>query len=275
MAICLVLLAFVSLVGNTSAESTEGGPKDDASSQLKVAYPTPDYVVKCDTTKGPFRIHVVEDWAPLGASRFREMVESGFYNDGVAFFRVVTNFLVQYGISSNVSTTEKWGKVPPLRDDVVAETPKFKRGYVSFAGGGPNSRTTQTFITFSDSTHLGHAPWETPFGYVTLLDMKNVIDKLFSGYGDMVDFGGTAPDQGRLRREGGEYIKTEFPDIDLIEKCVIARKFRAKDLIVKAEEKLGRFWSVVLVFSGAMALLALISIAARLAMKSGGQNKRD
>jgi len=71
----------------------------------------------------------------------------------------------------------------------------------------------------------------------------------------MVDFGGTAPDQGRLRREGGEYIKTEFPDIDLIEKCVIARKFRAKDLIVKAEEKLGRFWSVVLVFSGAMGYL--------------------
>ncbi len=37
---------------------------------------------------------------------------------------------------------------------------QFKRGYVSFAGGGPNTRTTQLFIAYVDSErNWGKSPW--------------------------------------------------------------------------------------------------------------------
>jgi len=190
-------------------------------------------------------------------------------------FRVVEGFLVQFGITNNVTLNREWRNKGPIKDDPALKDPKlpFKRGYVSFAGGGPHSRTTQTFIAFKDSDFLGQAPWETPFGYVNAKDMKKVVDRFYSGYGDMQDFGGRAPEQGRIANEGGRYLESEFPDIDYIEDCVMGRSFKAKKLIHKAEEKLGRFWSVVVVFAAALALLAVISFAARLAMSTS--NKRD
>jgi len=134
---------------------------------------------------------------------------------------------------------------------------------VSFAGGGKDTRTTQTFITFADSDHLGKAPWETPIGYVSLIDMKNVVDKFYSGYGDMQDFGGSAPDQGRIRMEGGKYVKDNFPKLDFINRCELATSFKAGVLLEQAEQTFGRFWSVCLVLFFALVLVAIVSIAAR------------
>jgi cyclophilin family peptidyl-prolyl cis-trans isomerase len=53
------------------------------------------------TTKGSFSIHVNDEWAPLGAARFLELVDVGFYTD-VYFFRVALNFLTQFGAVEKV-----------------------------------------------------------------------------------------------------------------------------------------------------------------------------
>ena len=58
--------------------------------------------------------------------------------------------------------------------------------YVSFAGGGPNTRSTQIFIAFEDLDFLGKEPWETPFGVV--IKGGEVIDRLYKEYGDMPPF---------------------------------------------------------------------------------------
>eukprot|EP00472_Partenskyella_glossopodia_P006096 CAMPEP_0197518148 /NCGR_PEP_ID=MMETSP1318-20131121/3276_1 /TAXON_ID=552666 /ORGANISM="Partenskyella glossopodia, Strain RCC365" /LENGTH=102 /DNA_ID=CAMNT_0043068257 /DNA_START=520 /DNA_END=828 /DNA_ORIENTATION=- len=94
--------------------------------------------------------------------------------------------------------------------------------------------------------------------------MKNVIDKLFSGYGDMEAFGGNAPDQGTLQRRGKEYLTKDFPEIDYITSCTMSRSFRAKEVIAAAEAKLGRFYSVLIVLALSIAILAVLAVFARL-----------
>ena len=43
-------------------------------------------------------LEIKPEWAPLGAARFLELVESGYFS-GVPFFRVVKDFLTQFGIT--------------------------------------------------------------------------------------------------------------------------------------------------------------------------------
>lgn len=117
-------------------------------------------LVLCKTTKGQIKIEVYPEWAPLGSRRFLDLVKDNFFTD-IALFRCVERFLVQFGISENPSK-KHWHR------DTIMDDPNLnlgiKKHYVSFAGGGPNTRSTQLFIAFEDLDFLGHEPWETPFG---------------------------------------------------------------------------------------------------------------
>jgi peptidyl-prolyl cis-trans isomerase A (cyclophilin A) len=116
--------------------------------------------VHCTTTKGPLVIEVYRDWSPLGADRFLELVQDGFYTD-IAFYRCVRGFLTQFGISEDKSK-KHWHR-NQIQDDPNLHL-GIKKNYVSYAGGGPNTRSTQLFIAFEDLDFLGKEPWETPFG---------------------------------------------------------------------------------------------------------------
>ena len=56
--------------------------------------------VRLDTTRGPLVIEVIRAWAPLGADRFYNLVKNGFYDDA-RFFRAISGFMVQFGISGD------------------------------------------------------------------------------------------------------------------------------------------------------------------------------
>jgi peptidyl-prolyl cis-trans isomerase A (cyclophilin A) len=117
-------------------------------------------LVECETTKGSITIEVIPSWAPLGAARFLELIDDNFFTD-IALFRCVPRFLAQFGISDNPER-KHW------HNDVIRDDPSLNlgihKGYVSFAGSGPNSRSTHIFIAYEDLDFLGKAPWETPFG---------------------------------------------------------------------------------------------------------------
>jgi cyclophilin family peptidyl-prolyl cis-trans isomerase len=120
------------------------------------------------------------------------------------------------GISDNERLKHWHSK--PIRDD-----PNLRRGvhrhYLSFAGGGPNSRTTQLFIAFEDLDFLGNEPWETPFGIVHSFSAENnTLDQLFKGYGDIPPFG-SGPDQQRVFQYGNAYLRQDFPQLDYILSC--------------------------------------------------------
>ncbi|HLF93403.1 MAG TPA: peptidylprolyl isomerase [Planctomycetota bacterium] len=161
-----------------------------------------EYRVRLETTKGDVTLRVVRAWAPLGADRFRELVSSGFY-DGARFFRVVPNFVVQFGIAGDPAVTKKWDKTE-IKDDPVVQS--NTRGRLTFATSGPDTRTTQLFISHKDNGRLDKMGF-SPFGEV--VEGMSVVESIYSGDGEK-------PDQERIEKEGNAYLQRDFPKLDFI-----------------------------------------------------------
>ncbi|HUR32963.1 MAG TPA: peptidylprolyl isomerase [Vicinamibacterales bacterium] len=172
------------------------------------------YKAKLDTSKGVIVITVHRDWAPNGADRFFNLVKNGFYDD-VRFFRVIPNFMAQFGIHGNPSVMAAW-RPATLKDDPTKQS--NLRGFVTFATAGPNTRTTQLFINFKDNSSLDKQGF-APFGEVTT--GMDVVDKIYDGYGEGAPRG-KGPEQGRIQNEGNAYLTKDFPRMDYIKTATIA-----------------------------------------------------
>jgi len=168
------------------------------------------YKVKFTTTKGDVLIQVNRGWAPLGADRFFNLVRGGFYTDA-AFFRVLPRFVAQFGIPARPDVGAVWQNAKII-DDRVSQS--NKRGTLTFATAGPNTRTTQIFINYSDNAALDGQGF-APFGQV--IEGMELVDKFFSGYGE-------SPDQGQITRRGKAYLDGNFPNLDRILKAEIVRE---------------------------------------------------
>jgi len=173
------------------------------------------YKVKFDTSKGVFVIEVTRDWAPNGADRFYNLVKNGFY-DNVRFFRVISGFMVQFGISGDPKISGPWREAR-IADDPVKQS--NKRGMITYAMAGPNTRTSQVFINFADNTNLDSSGF-APFGQV--IQGMDVVDKLNAEYGEGAPRG-RGPDQGRLQMEGNAYLAKEYPRMDFVRKATIEK----------------------------------------------------
>jgi peptidyl-prolyl cis-trans isomerase A (cyclophilin A) len=171
------------------------------------------YKVKFVTTKGEAVIEVHRDWAPLGADRFYNLVKAGFY-DKVKFFRAIPGFMVQFGINGGPAVSRVW-KSQPINDDPV--TKSNGRGFITFATAGPNTRTTQVFISLVDNQRLDSRGF-SPFGQV--VSGMEVIDSLYTGYGEGAP-GGAGPMQARIEAEGNAYLERDFPRLDGIQTATI------------------------------------------------------
>merc|ERR1712038_158363 len=88
-------------------------------------------------------------------------VQNNYY-DGSPFFRMVKDFVVQFGLSNDAIEREKWAK-RKLKDDPVKESNTY--GSITFATMGANSRTTQLFINLHNNVFLDKSGF-APFGYV-------------------------------------------------------------------------------------------------------------
>uniref|UniRef100_A0A6B2LG42 PPIase cyclophilin-type domain-containing protein n=1 Tax=Arcella intermedia TaxID=1963864 RepID=A0A6B2LG42_9EUKA len=171
----------------------------------------------CKTTASPkeIRIEVYPDWAPIGSDRFLELVRDNYFTKS-PFFRVVKGFLVQFGIPADPSKWKEWHDKGPINDDPPKGV-SFKRGYLSFAGYGEDSRTTELFVAYSDENGFGNTRWEVPFGVVQDMD---VFDQINDEYGDVPPYG-QGPDQQQLYLRGNAYLTENFPKMDYISYCSI------------------------------------------------------
>jgi peptidyl-prolyl cis-trans isomerase A (cyclophilin A) len=173
------------------------------------------YQAKFDTSKGAFVIEVHRDWAPNGADRFYNLVKNGFYND-VRFFRVLDDFMAQFGINGNPNLSAVWRNAN-IKDDSVKQS--NTRGTVTFATAGPNTRTTQVFINFGDNAGLDGQGF-SPFGKV--VSGMDVVDSLYGGYGEGAP-NGAGPDQGRVQSQGNAYLEKSFPKLDYVKTATIVQ----------------------------------------------------
>lgn len=187
-----------------SSEEAKAPPAPAA--PVSPSAPDSTFKVKFETSKGPFIVEVHRDWAPLGAARFEELVKDKFY-DGARFFRVVPNFVIQFGIAADPRMTKKWDK--PIKDDEVRQT--NRTGSLAFATSGPETRTSQVFINLRSNQSLdsqGFAP------FAQIIEGMEVIEKINDEYGQQ-------PDQSQIERRGNSYLNSSFPRLDYIRTAVI------------------------------------------------------
>jgi peptidyl-prolyl cis-trans isomerase A (cyclophilin A) len=202
------------LIAATAALAQTPAPKPPVKTAPKAAAPNllnpstlkaraPEmFRVRFNTTKGDVILEITRAWAPLGADRFYNLVRAGFFTN-CTFFRVVPGFVVQFGISPRPDVAAVWQNAN-MPDDPVKQS--NKRGTITFATAGPNTRTTQLFINLADNAPLDRMGF-SPFGEV--VQGMDVVDKIYSGYGEQ-------PNQGRIQSEGKAYTDKSFPMLDRI-----------------------------------------------------------
>jgi len=181
------------------------------------------------TTQGEFTIEVDRSWAPNGADRFYSLVKNGYY-DGTRFFRVVEDFVVQWGIHGNPEVNKAWydpdnAEAVNLKDDKRQKS--NAAGTVVFANAGPNTRSTQLFINLGDNDFLDNQARVgsifAPFGRVDAEGMK-VVRKLYDGYGEP-----PRQLQGLLAEKGNAVLDEYFPKMDAIESATIVQDEAKED----------------------------------------------
>ncbi len=210
----LTITAAAALAVASQVPAAAQAPKTAAKASLKdpssmTARAPATYKAKFDTSAGAFVVEVHRDWAPRAADRFYNLVQNGFY-DNVRFFRVVPNFMVQFGINGDPAIARVWQNAN-IQDDPVKES--NKRGYITFATRGPNTRTTQVFINFKDNAGLDRQGF-APFGEV--VEGMDVVDKINAQYREQ-------PNQGKIQAEGNTYLNSAFPKMDYVKKATIEK----------------------------------------------------
>src|SRR6476659_4111914 len=131
-----------------------------------------------DTARGPVRIELAPDKAPLTVANFVNLAKRGFY-DGLNFHRVINDFMVQGGCPEG---SGRGG--PGYRfEDETNNGLHHERGVLSMANAGPGTNGSQFFIT-----HVA-TPWldgrHTVFGEVLASDDQKVVDAVRGG--DKID----------------------------------------------------------------------------------------
>ena len=129
-------------------------------------------IANFDTSRGPIKIELYADKAPLTVANFVNLVKHGFY-DGLAFHRVIADFMVQGGCPEG---SGRGG--PGYRfEDETKNGVRHERGVLSMANAGPNTNGSQFFITHVPT------PWldgkHTVFGKVT--EGLDVVDAVKQG----------------------------------------------------------------------------------------------
>ena len=174
-------------------------------------------LVQFQTSKGKFVVEVHRDWAPIGAARFERLVRDHFF-DGQKFFRVRAGYIAQFGLHPNPKLIARW-KHRTIADDPVRHT--NERGTLAYAMTGPNTRSTQIYINLKDNPQLdaqGFAP------FARVVEGMDVVDQLYSGYGESAGGGMRGGKQGPIEQGGNATLERNFPRLDFIKRARIIRR---------------------------------------------------
>jgi peptidyl-prolyl cis-trans isomerase A (cyclophilin A) len=186
----------------------------------ELARAAPDsFQVELATSRGRVVIIAHRDWSPLGVDRLHFLVRHKYY-DGARFFRVVHDFVVQWGISGDSAVRAVW-RNRLLPDEPVKQS--NSRGRLSYARGGPNTRGAQLYINLVDNPRLDTTG---TFGFPPIgevIEGMTVLDSLYAGYSCRRGSQGTCPSQDSIQAQGNAYLRRSFPKLDYIREARITR----------------------------------------------------
>ncbi|MGA2542061.1 MAG: peptidylprolyl isomerase [Verrucomicrobiota bacterium] len=165
------------------------------------------FKVRVQTSIGDFVIQASRAWAPHGVDRFYHLVRAGFFDDS-RFFRVDANCIAQFGIPGRPEIAALW-----QNQTMPADPPKSSnlRGTLGYAMTAPDQRTTQLYINLKDNPQ-NDAEGFAPIGRV--VEGMDIVDRLYSGYGEASGGGMRAGRQARLFAEGNAWLDRDFPKLD-------------------------------------------------------------
>lgn len=200
----IVLLLFSTAVSAQSIKKINRNLKREAPDSFHVVF---------YTNKGEFEISVYKDWAPLGATRFYQLIKSKYYRN-LYIFRSTAKY-VQFGIS-NHPELNKYLEHRSIQDEKVIQS--NTAGKVAFATGGPNNRTVQIFINKIDNPKLdtlGNSYTFPPIGKV--VRGLDIVQKFYGNYKDTITF----QHQDSVMKYGNSYLEKHFPGLDKIKNAKI------------------------------------------------------
>ena len=125
-----------------------------------------------DTARGPIRVELAADKAPLTVANFVNLAKRGFY-DGLNFHRVIPDFMIQGGCPQGTGTGGPGYKF----EDEARNGLTHERGVLSMANAGPNTNGSQFFITHIATGWLDGK--HTVFGKV--IEGLDVVDAVKQG----------------------------------------------------------------------------------------------
>lgn len=142
------------------------------------------FVTRFETSKGSFDILLNKKESPKAVDRYYQLVKHHFFDNGI-FYRVDSNFVVQFGISDTIKLNY-WRKYKVPDEKVIKGNTK---GSISFAISGKETRGTDLFINLKDNSKLDTINYAgvtgfPSFGYV--IRGMEVVESIYAGYGDNV-----------------------------------------------------------------------------------------
>ncbi|GAB1309500.1 hypothetical protein KH5_21830 [Urechidicola sp. KH5] len=175
------------------------------------------FKARFETTQGSFDIVAQRSLSPEAVDRLYQLIKNEFYTD-VVFFRVLPNFVIQFGIHGNPEVNKKWEayKIP---DEPVLESNDSLT--ISFARGGVESRTTQIFVNMKNNNRLDDLDYNGVKGFPVVAKVTDGADTLYKLYSD---YGGKPADQQEeIYTKGNAFLKENYPKLDYIIKAYIVK----------------------------------------------------
>lgn len=176
------------------------------------------FSARFETTKGSFDIRSERKWSPKAVDRLYQLIKHEFYTD-IAIFRVVPDFVVQFGINNDSLLNTQWRNIPVIDEEVKKENLK---GTISFARGGKETRTTQIFINIkNNSPYLDELTYAGVSGFPVVAEVTSGMDVVLSFYDKYGNEPATRQDS--IYAMGNDYLKRNYPEIDYIHKAYLLK----------------------------------------------------
>lgn len=173
------------------------------------------FKARFETTQGDFDIIAVRSYSPKAVDRLYQLIKHDFYTD-IALFRVIPEFVTQFGISGDSIANSNWEKYKIPDEPVLQKNDSMT---ISFARAGVETRTTQIFINLKDNHRLDELSYSGVTGFPVVAKITNGMETVHKFY---ADYGGKAANQqDSIYIKGNDFLRRNYPKLDYINRAYI------------------------------------------------------